>query len=476
MLEKVGSSDADHIDAERKPSIGLNEDSLPNYNDAETKRILRKVDLRLLPVLALLYVLAFLDRSNIGNARVAGMNTELGLTSTQYNIALTVFFFPYAILEGIVMTLQGIVQNYHGLVATRVMLGFAECGLFPAATYLLTTWYCRFEVQTRLAVFFSASSMANAFSGLLAFGIQHMDGVGGLSGWRWIFILEGILTVTIGVTVPWILVDSPETASFLEPFEKKYIIARLRQDSGSSSGQVNTNEGYQWRYLKAALTEWKIYFAVIIYWGDAVTLYGFTYTVPSIINELGYSAANAQLLTVPIYVLGIISVLLFAWLSDRQQVRWIYIIGPYSIAMVGFIALLVIPHPRYPGLTYAFLFAIPAGVYPPLIGILSWIGNNLGPSWKRAVGMAMLISMGNLGGAIGSNIYIQQQAPNYWLGYGFSLGILLAANICTVILRLVYIRENKLRDAMKEEDIREKYGEEELLAMGDKSPLYRYVV
>ncbi|KAK3654817.1 hypothetical protein LTR22_010585 [Elasticomyces elasticus] len=374
------------------------------------------------------------------------------------------------------MTLQGIVQNYHGLVATRVMLGFAECGLFPAATYLLTTWYCRFEVQTRLAVFFSASSMANAFSGLLAFGIQHMDGVGGLSGWRWIFILEGILTVTIGVTVPWILVDSPETASFLEPFEKKYIIARLRQDSGSSSGQVNTNEGYQWRYLKAALTEWKIYFAVIIYWGDAVTLYGFTYTVPSIINELGYSAANAQLLTVPIYVLGIISVLLFAWLSDRQQVRWIYIIGPYSIAMVGFIALLVIPHPRYPGLTYAFLFAIPAGVYPPLIGILSWIGNNLGPSWKRAVGMAMLISMGNLGGAIGSNIYIQQQAPNYWLGYGFSLGILLAANICTVILRLVYIRENKLRDAMKEEDIREKYGEEELLAMGDKSPLYRYVV
>ncbi|KAK4961858.1 hypothetical protein LTR10_002351 [Elasticomyces elasticus] len=79
--------------------------------------------------------------------------------------------------------------------------------------------------------------------------------------------------------------------------------------------------------------------------------------------------------------------------------------------------------------------------------------------------------MGNLGGAIGSNIYIQQQAPNYWLGYGFSLGILLAANICTVILRLVYIRENKLRDAMKEEDIREEYGEEELLAMGDKSPL-----
>lgn len=118
-----------------------------------------------------------------------------------------VFFFPYAIFEvpsnivlklmrpswwicilmvswGIVMTLQGIVQNYHGLVVTRTLLGLTESGFFPAATFLLTTWYCRFEVQTRLSVFFSAASMAGAFSGLLAFGIEKMAGVGGLNGWR----------------------------------------------------------------------------------------------------------------------------------------------------------------------------------------------------------------------------------------------------------------------------------------------------
>lgn len=123
------------------------------------------------------------------------------------SLTFQVFFIPYALFEvpsnivlklmrpswwicilmvswGIVMTLQGIVQNYHGLVATRTMLGFAESGFFPAATYLLTTWYCRFEVQTRLSVFFSAASMAGAFSGLLAFGIEKMAGVGGLNGWR----------------------------------------------------------------------------------------------------------------------------------------------------------------------------------------------------------------------------------------------------------------------------------------------------
>ena len=91
--------------------------------------------------------------------------------------------------------MQGIIKDYNGLIITRTLLGLTESGFFPAATYLLTTWYCRFELQTRLAVFYSAASLAGAFSGLLAFAIQKMDGIAGLEGWRWIFILEGILTV-----------------------------------------------------------------------------------------------------------------------------------------------------------------------------------------------------------------------------------------------------------------------------------------
>lgn len=407
-------------------------------------------------------------------------------------------FFPYALLEvpsniilklmrpslwiaimtiswGTVMTLQGIVQGYNGLIATRVMLGVAECGFFPAATYLLTTWYARFEVQTRLAIFFSASSGANAFSGLLAFAIINMDGVGGLEGWRWIFILEGIVTVLFGCTINWLLPDSPETASFLEPHERSFLITRLQHDAGTTAGKVGTSEKFQWSYLKSALLEWKIWFAVIIYWGNAITLYGFTYSAPSIILGLGYRAAEAQLLTIPVYFLGLLSVLFFSWLSDKYQTRWIFVVGPYTVSACGMIALLAIPHPKLPGLTYAFLFTIPAGIYPALISILSWVGNNLAPSWKRAIGMGLLISVGNLGGAIGSNIYLQRQAPRYWLGYGFSLGILTAAVSCTFVLRGVYLRENRKRDALTPEQIRERYTEEELLSLGDKSPNYRYV-
>ncbi|KAI0802820.1 retrograde regulation protein 2 [Xylaria sp. FL0064] len=499
------STDAKVPDSEHLEKAALNNGSfplnanLPTYRDAKTRRILRKVDYRLVPMLTVLYVLAFLDRGNIGNAKVAGMNTDLGLTGTQYNIALTVFFFPYAFFEvpsnivlkllrpsiwiavlmvawGLVMTFQGLVKNYEQLIVTRVLLGFAESGFFPAATYLLTTWYCRFEIQTRIAVFFSAASLAGAFSGLLAFAIEKLDGKGGLAGWRWIFIIEGIVTVLIGFSLPWTLPDSPAAASFLDLSEKEHLQRRLEQDAGTSSGQVQINEKFQWRFLKAALTEWKLYFAVIAYWGNSICLYAFTYSAPSIILQLGYSQANAQLLTIPIYLVGVLSVLLFSRLADKRRVRWPFMVTPFCVSAIGFIALLSIPHPRYPGLTYAFLFTVPSAVYPPLVGILAWIGNNLAPSWKRAVGMALLISLGNLGGAIGSNIFLESQNPHYWLGYGFSLGIVVASVFCVLTLAYSWHRENERRDTLSENEILAKYSEQELLDMGDRSPLYRYVI
>jgi sugar phosphate permease len=148
------------------------------------------------------------------------------------------------------------------------MLGLCEAGFFPAATYLVGEWYCRFELQWRLSVFFSAASLAGAFSGLLAFALQKMDGIGGLSGWRWIFIVEGILTTAAGATLHWTLPDSPATATFLTPEEKAFIKRRLEQDSGTTSGRVQTEETFQWSYLKSALLDWRIWFTVFIYWGN----------------------------------------------------------------------------------------------------------------------------------------------------------------------------------------------------------------
>jgi sugar phosphate permease len=342
-------------------------------------------------------------------------------------------------------------------------------------TDLLTTWYCRFELHTRMAVFYSASSVASAFSGLLAFAIQKMDGVGGLAGWRWIFILEGIATVLIGVVIPFMLTDSPATAPFLSVEEYRFLRDRLEQDAGTPQGRTTVTEKFRWEFLWSALREWKIWIAVVVYWGDSISSYGFTYSVPAIIRDLGYSSANAQLLTIPIHFVAACSTVGVAWWADKRKKRWPFIVGPFCVAMLGSVALLAIPHPRLPGLTYFFLFFLLAGVRPALMGILSWIGNNLAPSWKRAVGMALLISVGNLGGAIGSNIYLEKQTPHYWLGYGFSLGIIVAAMASTMVLKWAYDRENTARDILAESEIRRKYGQTDLLALGDKSPYYRYV-
>ncbi|OJD38568.1 retrograde regulation protein 2 [Diplodia corticola] len=501
MATDMKNENANHLEDIETSTSDEQAADVPEYDAKETQRILRKVDYRLLPMLTLLYVLSFIDRSNIGNAKVAGMNSDLGLTGPQYNIALTVFFFPYALFEvpsnvvlklvkpsiwigcmmiawGTVMTLMGIVQSYGGLVGARVALGFAETGFFPASTFLLTTWYRRFELQTRMAVFFSAASLAGAFSGLLAYAIQNMDGICGLRGWRWIFILEGIATVGVGAGCFALLPDGPaEAAAFLSVRERRFLVRRLRMDAGTRTGRVETADAFSWPAVRAALGEWKIWCAVVVYWGNSISLYGFTYSAPSVILNLGYTAAAAQLLTIPIYILGAIATIIVSYWADRRQKRWPFIAGPFCVAAGGFLGLLCIPHPRLPGLTYALLFCVPAGVYPPLIGVLAWVGNNLAPSWKRAVGMALLISVGNLGGAVGCNVYLEAEAPHYWLGFGFGLGISLAAVAATLVLKVAYERLNAEKEAVgSEEEVRARWGEEELRRMGDRSPLFRYAV
>jgi MFS family permease len=176
----------------------------------------------------------FLDRSNIGNARLIGLERDLGMKGLDYNIGLAAFFPLYLLFEipsnimikrirpslwlpfimvcwGLIMTCTGLVHNFRGLVACRILLGSAEAGLYPGVAFLITTWYRRHETGFRLALFFSAATGAGAFGGLLARAISDMDGVGGKAGWSWIFILEGLLALFVAVLGFWAIHDYPET-------------------------------------------------------------------------------------------------------------------------------------------------------------------------------------------------------------------------------------------------------------------------
>ncbi|KAF2186307.1 MFS general substrate transporter [Zopfia rhizophila CBS 207.26] len=471
--------------------------------EEEARRILSKVDYRLVPLLAVLYLVAFIDRSNIGNAKIAGLTKDLNMHGLQYNTAVTLFFVPYTLLEvpsnivlkmmrpshwiailmftwGLTMSLMGIITSYSGLLAARWFLGVTESGFFPAATFLLTLWYRRYEVQRRMAVFYVAASLSGAFSGLLAYAIQKLDGRAGLAGWQWIFLIEGLIPVAISLVIWRVLPDSPETARFLTPEERALLVNRLAGDTGSGHGKVTNQDKIKMHHIKAAFKDWKIWGGVVIFWGNTVGVYGFTATVPTVINELGYSAANAQLLTIPIYVFASILTIVFAWWSDYRRTRSPFIIAGFTIAACGFIAQLAIPHPRYPGLTYGFLFPVAGGLYCPFICLVSWIANNLAPSSKRAVGMALLISVGNMGGIMGSNIYLEREKPKYRTGFGMSLTMSCLSIVMTFVLRWGYGRSNAKRERLLREEgeknIKSRYTEQELLDLGDRNPFFRYTL
>ncbi|KAI7770098.1 hypothetical protein LZL87_013721 [Fusarium oxysporum] len=469
-------------------SDGSQRVTLESFSHIDENEVLRKMDIRLIPMLALLYLLSFLDRGNIGNAKIEGLQEDLDMTSDEYNWCLTVFFFTYAAFEvpsnlllkrlrpsiwlptimvawGLVMTLMGIVQGYHGLLISRIFLGATEAGLFPGVAYYLTMWYCRHEIQFRQAMFFSAASVAGAFSGLLAFGIAKMDGVGGLEGWRWIFILEGIVTVLVALWAFYALYDFPETATFLTQEERAFVVFRLKcQNQGHGQQQVRqvrvAEAGeFSWKYVWSAFKDWQIWVNLLVLWGIACPLYGISLFLPTIIRNLGYTST------------AILAVIV-AWLSDRAGKRSAFLIPLLCVMVIGFSMCISTDNPK---VVYAGVFISTCAIYPAFPGVVTWLANNLSGSYKRSVGMAIQIGVGNLSGAMASNFYRQRDSPRYVLGHALELGFIITGIIAALILLIGYVRINKMRDKRVAEGELDQFTEQELSAKGDKALTWRYM-
>jgi MFS family permease len=322
---------------------------------SQDRKLVWKLDLQLIPWLCLLYLASFLDRTNIGNAKIAGLSKDLKLTSSQYNLTLTIFFISYAgfepltqillkrfrpsifipvimVLWGIVMTTMGLVHNFSGLMAARWFLGMAEAGLFPGVNYYLSCWYKRSEFGIRAAIFFSAAAVAGSFGGLLAAAIEKMNGVGGKGGWAWIFILEGLATVLLGIASFWMVHNFPDEAKFLTADDRKRVIRRLKEDDQSSA----EHEEFKLAYLWASLRDWKTYTGMVIYMGCDGALYAFSLFIPTIIKNLGYSSVHAQLLTVPPYACAAVVTILIGFIADRTRQRGLCNIVISVLGVTGF--------------------------------------------------------------------------------------------------------------------------------------------
>ncbi|KAI0049941.1 MFS general substrate transporter [Auriscalpium vulgare] len=464
------------------------EEPVSTVPSVEAARIWRKLDMQLLPFVSLLYLLSFLDRSNIGNARIAGMSVDLNLIHLRYNTAAAVFFIPYCFAEvpsnillklfrpsiwipaimvawGIVMTLMCRVNSFEGLIVARVFLGLAEAGLFPGVTYYISLWYPRHMQAKRVAIFFSAATVAGAFGGILAYGIEHLEGKGGLHGWQWIFLIEGLVTVVIAVLAFFFMHDYPETATFLTEREREYVVNALRHSSGHQSTH------FEWRFVWQALADWKSWMQVVTYMGVLIPVYAVALFTPSIIKALGYTSARAQLLSIPPFVSGCLFTIIVGIASDKMQRRGVFVILGAAVGMIGYI---VAYTTSAPGPGYAAAVIAATGVYPTVAVILAWSGGNAGGDMKRGVVIAMVIGIGNLGGICSSYIYFD--GPRYHQGHGTIIGWLGLTIILTSILMWKYDRLNKEKEELcvREgitEDMKHQYAD-----MGDKSPLFRYVI
>ncbi|KAJ3526219.1 hypothetical protein NMY22_g10250 [Coprinellus aureogranulatus] len=302
-------------------------DGLVSANPGLEKRVWLKLDLWILPVVTMFYFLSFLDRTNLGNARVAGLQKSLKMTNYQYSVALTVTYIPYILAElpsnlllkavgpnlmlptmltlwGVVTTLQGTVTSYSGLLVARFFLGLLEGGVFPGLVLYLSSFYPRQRLQWRISIFFSAASISGAFSGLLAFGIINMDGLGERAGWSWIFILEGLFTVLFGLASFFLLPPSPAHARFLSLAEKDYVVQKLKEDG--ATGNDDKADGFSWREVGMAFKLPQVWMLAVVFFMDGTVLYGLAYFTPSIVAGLGYTASNAQLMSVPPFAVAFV--------------------------------------------------------------------------------------------------------------------------------------------------------------------------
>ncbi|OAQ59459.1 high-affinity nicotinic acid transporter [Pochonia chlamydosporia 170] len=463
-----------------------------SFTPTETKRLLRKLDWTLLPFLSLLYLLSFLDRANIGNAKLAGLESDLQMTGKyDYNIVVSIFYPLYVAVEipsnlamkrfrpsvwipsimvvwGGISIVMGVVKTFPGLLAARAALGLAEGGLFPGIAYFISLWYRRHECALRVAIFFSAATAAGAFGGLLARGIMEMKGLGGLNGWAWIFIIEGIITVVIAIMAYFVLHDYPSTAKFLAPDEKAEVVRRLKQDQPVLSDQ------FKRQFIIDALKEWKIYVQMIIFFSLVTPLYSVSIFLPTIIKSLGYANENAQLMSAPPYIAACLCTLFAGYWSDKQGHRGVYIVFFCAIGAVGFAILAAV---QSNGAKYFACFLVAVGTYPNVPLTVAWNSNNIGGSVKRGVGIAMVVGSGNLGGAVSGFMFRKDDAPRYLSAYLTLVGMMTLTSACSAFLTWYLRKENASRDAEykapDEYTIEEKMQESD---KGDNATFFRYTV
>ncbi|KAJ5911718.1 uncharacterized protein N7473_001021 [Penicillium subrubescens] len=379
----------------------------PEYRRDVELKLRRKIDTRILPLVVIIYLFNYLDRNSITQARLYGLQEDTGVKGAQYQTAISIFSAGYIIMQlpsTILMTklrpsiylptciivwaitsgCTAAVHNTPGLLMVRLFLGFVEAPFFPGAIYFLSCWYTKREIGVRMALLICGILLSNAFAGLISAGIlSGMNGVGHLASWRWLFIIEGLATVAVGVIALFVLPDFPSTTKWLSHEEKVVAQGRLAADAGSDSlldeEKVPITRGLIW-----AAKDLRTWMFACLQMATTASI-SYSHFFPTLIKQLGFkNSTTVLLLTSPPYLVAFFWALSWAYVADRRQVRSMPAGVSECLAMVGTILLIAIKDSFWA--RYGFTFLVCCGTFGVYSTTYAWLSSTITqPPIKRAI-------------------------------------------------------------------------------------------
>ncbi|KAL3462124.1 major facilitator superfamily domain-containing protein [Aspergillus heterothallicus] len=439
------------------------------YDADAVSALVRKQDLRILPLTAFIYLLCYLDRSNIGNAKVLNADTgndlltETHMSNYEFTIALMVFLIAYALFEvpsnyflkklrpsrwiaflmltwGATTIGLGGATNYAQVTGIRFLLGVSEAGLFPGLVYYLTFWYRTSERSLRVALILASATLAGAFGGAIAYGVGYLNGTHGHSAWRWLFFIEGAPSCASAIAVWFLLPDYPESAKWLTAEEKELATRRLKVE-----GSKGDAKAMSWADAKSVLTEWRLYVHYAIYFGISTPFSSLSLFTPSITAGLGYESLKAQLMTVPPYAVAYVVTIVVAWSADHFNARGLHSAIFSFIGAMGFLASAVLPADAYLQ-RYGCLIVASSGAFSCIPPLLGWLSSNLHSTAAAGLAIALNISFGAPGQIVGVWIYKSNEAKRgYPTGHWTNAALLLFVCVGCIGLHSYYAFANRRR-------------------------------
>ncbi|KAJ3542189.1 hypothetical protein NM688_g5998 [Phlebia brevispora] len=429
------------------------------------RKLIRRIDLRLVPSSMFIYFLCFLDRSNIGNAKILNSDTgdslmqSLNISDQQYLVALMIFIVAYTLFEtpsnyllkkfapsrwlpvlmlgwGLMTMVLGAVNNFAALVVVRFLLGVFEAGLFPGILYCLTFWYKPNERALRMATITACATLGGAFGGAIAFGVGHMDHVRGLEAWRWLFILEGIPSCVCALLVFAFYPDFPETARWLSTEERALAVGRIKGVSSLGHARIT------WAEAKETLLDARLYLHYLAFIVISVPFSSISLFAPTIVSGLGYEGLQAQLFTVPPYAIAFVVTLTVAWQSDKHEMRcW----GAFYSLLIAGVAFLLqgALHSQAFKARYGLLCVAVPFSFASIPPLLSWLAANLRNTGAMTLAIPLNVSIGQIGQIVGVYIYKSSEAPRYQTGHFTNAAFLIMGSMVVLVLRALYRRRNQ---------------------------------